>query len=99
MSSITDILFDGLVGTENTTYDIELYFRTIFMKYLEFLNILKTSTFSKIKDFINLYNNIVSFHNFYNNERIFPICYLFMNVNLNIEMIDFFLQKTHSLTY
>tara|TARA_B100000902_G_scaffold397923_1_gene463114 strand:+ start:3427 stop:4725 length:1299 start_codon:yes stop_codon:yes gene_type:complete len=99
MSSITDILFDGLVGTENTPYDIELYFKTVFMKYLEFLNILKTNTFSKIKEFINLYNNIVSFHNFYYKEKIFPICYLFMNINLNIEMIDFFLQKKFELRY
>lgn len=99
MPSITDILFDGLVGTDNITYDIELYFRTIFIKYTEFINLLKNSTFSKIKDFINLYNNIVSFHNFYNKERIFPICYLFMNVNLNIEMIDFFLQKKFELRY
>lgn len=99
MSSITDILFDGLVGTENTTYDIELYLRSIFMKYSEFLKLLESSTFSKIKEFINLYNNIVSFHKFYYKERIFPICYLFMNVNLNIEMIDFFLQKKFELRY
>ena len=38
MTSIEDILFDGLIQTNNTTYDIELYFNTILEKLRNIYN-------------------------------------------------------------
>ena len=99
MTSITDILYNGLIEPSNTTYDIELYLNTILEKYLFFNSLLKSSNFDKIKEYIELYNNILTFHNFYFRNRIYPIDFLFMNNNLTIEMIDFFINKNFELTY
>ena len=58
MTSIEDILFDGLIQTNNTTYDIELYFNTILEKFIKFIRLLQYSPLDKIKEYIQLYNNI-----------------------------------------
>ena len=99
MTSIEDILFDGLIQTNNTTYDIELYFNTILEKFIKFIRLLQYSPLDKIKEYIQLYNNIITFHNFYFRNRIYPINYLFMNNNLSVEMIDYILTCKFKLSY
>jgi hypothetical protein len=99
MESIEDILFDGLIHSNNVTYDIELYLNTIFAKYITYIRLLQYSPLNKIREYIELYNNIVIFHKFYFKNRIYPINYLFMNIHLSEEVIDFALNNNMELSY
>ncbi len=99
MTSIEDILFDGLNHSNNVTYDIELYLNTIFSKYITYIRLLQYSPLDKIKEYIELYNNIVTFHKFYFKNRIYPINYVFMNIHLSEETIDYVLSTNMELSY
>ena len=99
IESIEDILYDGLGTFENKTYDIELYLNTILEKYILFLKVLQSSPLDKIKEYIETYNNLMQFHNFYLRNKTYPINYIFMNDNLNEEMIEYVLKNKFKLTY
>lgn len=99
MSKLEDILYNGLLLPEDRTYDLELYLSIIIEKYVSFLKMIQTNPLDKIKNFIEIYSNIADLHRFHLKNGILPICYIFMNENLNEEMIDFFLDLNFKLNY
>lgn len=99
MSKLEDILYNGLLLPEDRTYDLELYLSTIIDKYVSFLKIIQTNPLDKIKNFIEVYSNIVDLHRFHLKNGILPICYIFMNENLSETMIDYFIDLNFKLNY
>ena len=90
---------EEILSSSSSTNNIEQSYHKFIENYFKFIDILKYSNFDDIKLFIELNSNIIKFHKYYYKYEIYFIHYLFMNQNLNIEIINFFIEKNFCLSY
>lgn len=88
-----------IINFDPSIYNLESIYNNIIEKYFKFANILKLGNLEEIKIFIENNNNILTFHKYFFKYEIFFVHYLFMNPNLNIEMINYLIEKNIKLSY
>ena len=89
-----DEIFDDTISNNLEV----IYSRTITI-YMNFISYLKFKKSDEIKKYFEDNNDLTKLHKFYFKYQIHFIHYLFMNPNLSIELIDYFLNKGFNLTY